>query len=177
MSEPGAGTDVLGMSTVATPSADGSYYTLNGTKMWITNGTIDGTDTGDVFLVYAKTDLNAKNGALTSFLVEKGMEGFKLGQKIMDKCGMRASNTAELVFEDVKIPKENVVGEVGGATLCMMRNLEIERITLAAMSLGIARRSIEVMSKYAQERKAFGRPIGDFGQVIAAMAFRLDLLC
>jgi isovaleryl-CoA dehydrogenase len=170
MSEPGAGTDVLGMSTFAQPSADGNHYTLNGTKMWITNGTIDGTETGDIFLVYAKTNLKAKNGALTSFLVEKGTPGFTVGQKIRDKLGMRASSTAELVFEDVKIPKENIVGEVGGATLCMMRNLEIERITLAAMSLGIARRSIEVMSKYAQERKAFGKSIGEFGQIQKAIA-------
>ncbi len=165
MSEPGAGTDVLGMSTTATPSADKSYYTLNGSKMWITNGTIDGTSTGDVFLVYAKTGAEARTG-LTSFVVEKGMPGFSLGQKIEDKCGMRASMTAELVFEDVKVPAENIVGKLGEATLCMMRNLEIERITLAAMSLGIARRCIEVMSRYAQERKAFGRPIGDFGQVV-----------
>jgi isovaleryl-CoA dehydrogenase len=165
MSEPSVGTDVLGLSSFAKPSADGSYYTLNGTKMWITNGTITGKDTGDFFLVYAKTDAKAKNGALTSFIVEKGMPGFELGQKITDKCGMRASNTAELVFADVKIPKENIVGEVGGAMLCMMRNLEIERIVLAAMSLGIARRSIEVMSRYSQERKAFGKPIGDYGQV------------
>jgi isovaleryl-CoA dehydrogenase len=170
MSEPGAGTDVLGMSAFAKPSKDGSSYTLNGTKMWITNGTIDGTQTGDVFLVYAKTDLKAKNGALTSFLVEKGMPGFSVGQKIKDKLGMRASATAELVFQDVVVPKENIVGEVGGATLCMMRNLEIERITLAAMSLGIARRSIEVMSKYSQERKAFGKPIGDYGQIQKAIA-------
>lgn len=165
MSEPGVGTDVLGMSTMASKSSDGSYYTLNGAKMWITNGTVDGKDTGDVFLVYAKTDLNKKNGGLTSFLVEKGMSGFSLGQKIEDKCGMRASMTAELVFSDVKVPTENIVGEVGGATLCMMRNLEIERITLAAMSLGIARRSIEVMSNYSQERKAFGKSLADFGQV------------
>jgi isovaleryl-CoA dehydrogenase len=165
MSEPSVGTDVLGLSSFAQPSKDGSFYTLNGTKMWITNGTINGKDTGDVFLVYAKTNLKAKNGGLTSFLVEKGMPGFTLGQKITDKLGMRASNTAELVFADVKVPKENIVGEIGGATLCMMRNLEIERITLAAMSLGIARRSIEVMSKYSQERKAFGKPIGEYGQV------------
>ena len=165
MSEPSVGTDVLGMSTTAIPTADGNHYIMNGAKMWITNGTINGKDTGDVFLVYAKTDLKAKNGGLTSFIVEKGMPGFTLGQKIEDKCGMRASMTAELVFSDVKIPKENVVGTVGGATLCMMRNLEIERITLAAMSLGIARRSIEVMSRYSQERKAFGKPIGDYGQV------------
>ncbi len=141
-------------------------YTINGSKMWITNGTIDGTDTGDVFLVYARTaPVGTKSGTLTSFLVEKGTPGFTLGQKINDKCGMRASNTAELVFADVVVPKENIIGTLGGATMCMMRNLEIERLTLAAMSLGIARRSIEVMSNYAMERKAFGKAIGEFGQV------------
>ncbi len=98
------------------------------------------------------------------------MPGFKLGQKIEDKCGMRASMTAELVFDEVKVPTENIVGTVGGATLCMMRNLEIERITLAAMALGIARRSIEVMSNYSKERKAFGKPIGDYGQIQKAIA-------
>lgn len=165
MSEPSAGTDVLGMKSFAKPSADGSYFTLNGTKMWITNGTIDGTDTGDAFLLYAKTNTTSKDGGLTSFIVEKGMPGFTLGQKITDKCGMRASMTAELVFSDVKIPKANVVGEIGGATLCMMRNLELERLAAAGGSLGMARRSIEVMSKYSQERKAFGKPIGDYGQV------------
>jgi isovaleryl-CoA dehydrogenase len=165
MTEPSAGTDVLALKTFAQPSGDGKYYTLNGTKMFITNGTINGKDTGDCFIVYAKTDLKAKNGGLTSFLVEKGMQGFTLGQKITDKLGMRASNTAELVFTDVKIPKENIVGDIGGATLCMMRNLEIERIAVAGMALGMARRSIEIMSKYSQERKAFGKPIGEFGQV------------
>ena len=109
MSEPSVGTDVLGMSTTAQESADGSYFTINGSKMWITNGTIDGTDTGDVFLVYAKTNLHDSSQVLprgynlTSFIVEKGMPGFTLGQKIEDKCGMRASMTAELVFSDVKV--------------------------------------------------------------------------
>lgn len=171
MSEPGVGTDVLGMTTTATKSSDGSKYVLNGTKMWITNGTIDGKTTGDTFLVYARTgDASDRGGSLTSFIVEKGMKGFSLGQKIEDKCGMRASMTAELVFDNVEVPITNVVGEVGGATLCMMRNLEIERITLAAMSLGIARRSIEVMSNYAKERKAFGKAIGDFGQIQKAIS-------
>ena len=164
MSEPGVGTDVMGMSTSAVLSDDGKHYIINGAKMWITNGTVNGTDTGDVFLVYARTSNDPRKG-LTSFLVEKGMKGFTLGQKIEDKCGMRASMTAELVFDNVSVPIENIVGELGGATLCMMRNLEIERITLAAMSLGIARRSIEVMSNYSQQRKAFGKPIGDYGQV------------
>ena len=164
MSEPGVGTDVMGMSTSAVLSDDGKHYIINGAKMWITNGTVNGTDTGDVFLVYARTSNDPRKG-LTSFLVEKGMKGFTLGQKIEDKCGMRASMTAELVFDNVSVPIENIVGELGGATLCMMRNLEIERITLAAMSLGIARRSIEVMSNYSQQRKAFGKHIGDYGQV------------
>jgi isovaleryl-CoA dehydrogenase len=170
MSEADAGTDVMGMKSFAQPSSDGSHFTLNGTKMWISNGTIDGTDTGDVFLVYAKTDLKSKSGGLTSFIVEKGMPGFRLGRKITGKLGMRASNTAELIFEDVKIPAENVVGGVGGAAICMMRNLELERIGLAAMSLGIARRCIEVMSKYSQERKAFGKSIGEYGQIQKAIA-------
>lgn len=99
----GVGTDVMGMTTTAQLSADGSHYVLNGAKMWITNGTIDGTDTGDVFLVYAKTGKGRAAKDVTSFLVEKGMPGFSLGQKINDKCGMRASNTAELVFDDVKV--------------------------------------------------------------------------
>jgi isovaleryl-CoA dehydrogenase len=170
MSEPSVGTDVLGMNTNAKLSADGTHYVLNGTKMWITNGTITGKETGDLFLVYAKTDASKKNGGLTSFIVEKGMAGFALGQKIEDKCGMRASMTAELVFNDVKVPTENIVGNEGEATLCMMRNLEIERVTLAAMALGIARRSIEIMSKYSQERKAFGKPIADYGQIQKAIA-------
>jgi isovaleryl-CoA dehydrogenase len=104
MSEPGAGTDVLSMATNAKISDDGSYYTLNGSKMWITNGSIDGKDTGDTFLVYAKTDssLSQNNGKISCFIVEKGMKGFYLGQKISDKLGMRASMTAEIVFDNVK---------------------------------------------------------------------------
>jgi len=104
------------------------------------------------------------------FLVEKGMPGFELGQQIKDKCGMRASPTAELSFAGVNVPSANLVGEVGGAALCMMRNLEIERVTLAAMSLGIARRCIEVMNRYGNERKAFGSPIGDYGQYQKAVS-------
>ena len=170
MSEPAAGTDVMGMATTAVPNADGTEYTINGAKMWITNGTISGQDTGDAFLVYAKTGPGRGKNDITSFLIEKGMPGFSLGQKIEDKCGMRASHTAELVFQDVKVPATNIVGELGGATLCMHRNLEIERLVLAAMSLGIARRSIEVMSAYAQERKAFGKSIGEYGQIQKAIS-------
>ena len=127
MSEPGAGTDVLGMSTTA--KRDGDDYILNGQKMWITNGCIDDETLGDVFLVYART--GAARTDLSLFLVERGMPGFKLGQRIKDKLGMRASPTAELVFEDVRVPAKNLVGEEGQATLHMMRNLEIERLALA----------------------------------------------
>merc|ERR1719414_988012 len=93
------------------------------------------------------------------------MDGFSLGQQIHDKCGMRASMTAELVFDGVRVPAANLVGEINGAALCMMRNLEIERVALAAMSLGIARRCVEKMNRYSGERQAFGSHLNAFGQV------------
>lgn len=161
MSEPSVGTDVLGMKTTAVK--DGDEYVLNGAKMWITNGTVDGVETGDAYLVYARTGKGSRDVSL--FLVEKGMKGFSLGQKIEDKCGMRASMTAELVFQDCRVPASNLVGEEGKATLCMMRNLEIERVALAAMSLGIARRCVEEMNRYAKERHAFGAQLNSFGQI------------
>ena len=166
MSEPDAGTDVLGLSTSAVQRDDGAWI-LNGRKMWITNGCIDDDGTpADVVWVYARTGTDAKGRAqLSTFLVESGMPGYSVGQKIIDKTGMRASNTAELVFEDCIIPPENLVGEVGDSMLHMMGNLEIERLTLAAMSLGIARRSLDEMNKYATDREAFGRQIRDFGQI------------
>ncbi|MCB9612631.1 MAG: acyl-CoA dehydrogenase family protein [Sandaracinus sp.] len=162
MSEPDAGTDVLGLRTTA--KCDGDFYVLNGAKMWITNGAISKTELGDAFLVYARME-GAARSELTSFLVQKGTPGFSLGQKIEDKLGMRASPTAELVFEDARVPAENRIGEEGTAMLHMMRNLELERVTLAAMSLGIARRSVEVMNAYAKERKSFGEPLNRFGQI------------
>jgi isovaleryl-CoA dehydrogenase len=166
MSEASAGTDVLGMKTKAVLLREdtGSCWTLNGQKMWITNGTLDGGQSaGDLFLVYAKTGPNRSD--VTSFVVEKEMAGFSVGQQIHDKLGMRASPTAELIFENVELPQENVIGDVNQATLCMMRNLEIERLGLAAMGLGIARRSINVMKDYANDRKAFGKSLWDFGQI------------
>lgn len=168
MSESNAGTDVLSMSTTAKYDGGNNTFIMNGSKMWITNGTINGTDTGDIFMVYGKTGESRND--ITQFVVEKGTPGFSLGQKIQDKLGMRASMTAELVFHDVVIPCENVVGEVNGATLCMMRNLEMERIALAAMSLGIARRCIDEMVMYSQTRKAFGKELHQFGQIQSYMA-------
>eukprot|EP01138_Halocafeteria_seosinensis_P012943 gb/GECG01013221.1/.p1 GENE.gb/GECG01013221.1/~~gb/GECG01013221.1/.p1 ORF type:complete len:249 (+),score=35.32 gb/GECG01013221.1/:1-747(+) len=134
-------------------------------KMWITNGSVNDTDLGDVFLVYARTAEGSGAGKHSLFLVEKGMNGFSLGQRIKSKCGMRASSTAELVFDDVKVPPSNMIGEEGDAVSHMMRNLEIERLGLAAMSLGIARRSIEVMKSYANERQSFGKKLSSFGQI------------
>ena len=166
MSEPDAGTDVLGLSTTAVQNEDGNWI-LNGRKMWITNGCIDEEGTpADVVWVYAKTGTNEKGRAeISTFLVEKGMQGYSVGQKIIDKTGMRASNTAELVFEDCLVPASNLVGEVGDSMIHMMRNLEIERVALATMSLGIARRCLFEMNRYATEREAFGRQIRDFGQM------------
>ena len=167
MSEPSYGTDVLGLQTTAKKDDNGDYI-LNGQKMWITNSYVMNdqgeAELGDVYLIYARTGGPGAKG-LSLFLVEKGMEGFSFGQAIRDKSGMRASNTGESVMEDVHVPKENLVGEENGATVCMMRNLEIERVVLGAMATGIARRSIDVMGKYSQERVAFGQPIAEFGQI------------
>ncbi len=159
MTEPGAGTDVLGMRTRAV--ARGGGYVLDGVKTYITNGGVDERTLGDVFIVYANTG----DRSISAFLVEKGMQGFRLGQKWVDKLGMRSSFTAELIFESVEVPSRNLMGELGEGTLHMMRNLEIERLALAAQGLGIAQRALRVMVDYANERKAFGRPIVEFGQV------------
>jgi len=156
MSEPGAGTDVLGMTTSAVRKGD--YYVLNGTKQWITNGIV-----GDVFLVYAKTGPNARD--VSAFIVEASSPGFSFGRKAR-KMGMRASTTSPLSFEDVQVPVENLVHDEGGAMTCMMRNLEIERVTLAAQACGIASRCLDEMTRYAaSERKAFGEYLVEFGQM------------
>ena len=162
MSEPGAGTDVLGLSTTA--RREGDEYVLNGAKMWITNGAVADGELGDVFLVYARM-AGAGRKDLSQFIVEKGTPGFSLGQRLKEKCGMRASGTAELVFDDCRVPAANLVGAEGNATLHMMQNLELERLTLAGMSLGIARRSVEIMNAYASERQSFGEPLRAFGQI------------
>ncbi len=152
MTEPGAGTDVLAMRTTATRDGDG--YVLNGTKTFITNGC-----EGHVFLVYAKLD-----GRITAFIVDRDCPGFSTSPHI-DKLGMRGSTMSELIFEDCRIPGSNLLGEEGDGLTHMMRNLEIERLTLAAMSVGIADRCVEIMTRYAQERQAFGSPINRFGQI------------
>ena len=152
MTEPGVGTDVLGMRTTARPERGG--FVLKGHKALITNA-VD----ADVFLVYAKVD-----GNITTFVLERGMQGLSACNKT-PKMGMRASTLGEIVMDDVFVPAENVLGTVGAGVKNMMRNLEIERITLAAMSLGIADRCMEIMVRYASERTSFGKSIAEHGQI------------
>jgi isovaleryl-CoA dehydrogenase len=159
MTEPEVGTDVLAMRTRA--RRDGDAYVIDGTKMFITNGGIDENTLGDAFVVYAATG----EKEISSFVVERGMDGFRLGQKCKDKLGMRASYTSELVFDSVRVPVSNRLGDEGAGKLAMMRNLEVERLTLAAMSVGIAKRSLDVMIAHANERKTFGVPIREHGQI------------
>lgn len=164
MSEPHVGTDVLGMKTTAKKNADG--YLIEGRKMWITNGVVDEDGTpADCALIYAKTGEKNGRAQISTFLVEKEHSGYSVGQKIQDKTGMRGSNTAELVFADCQVPVNALLGEEGDSMLHMMKNLELERLTLAAMSLGIARRSLQIMNRYAREREAFGKPLAKFGQI------------
>ena len=165
MSEPGSGTDVLGMATTA--SLNGDNFIINGSKMWITNGALDSKGTTcDILLLYAKTGEGSKGKAkISTYVVEAGTPGFTVGQKISEKLGMRASATAELCFDNCKIPAGNMLGREGMSLSHMMRNLEIERLGLAALGVGIAKRSLDIMLKYANERKAFGQNIANFGQI------------
>ena len=152
MTEPGYGTDVLGLTTTAV--RDGDDYVLNGTKTYITNG-----PEGFVFLIYAKLE-----GRITSFLVDRDCPGFSSSEH-MPKMGMRASSMSELIMDECRVPRANLLGQEGGGMVHMMRNLEIERLTLAAMSLGIADRCMDIMVKHAAERVAFGQSINRFGQI------------
>jgi len=152
MTEPAVGTDVLAMQSTATKKSD--RYVLNGRKIFITNGL-----EADIHVIYAKLD-----GRITTFCVESSFPGFSTSDKI-DKLGMRASTMCELILEDVEVPTENLLGTEGGGITNMMRNLEVERLGISAMSLGIANRCLEVMTRYALERSSFGKPIIDYGQI------------
>lgn len=152
MTEPSAGTDVLGMGTIAT--RDGADYVLNGRKTFITNGL-----EASIYVIYAKLE-----GRITAFVVERSFSGFSTGPKI-SKMGMRASTMCELILDDCRVPARNLLGAEGGGVTNMMRNLEIERLALAAMSLGIADRCLEEMVRYSTERMAFGEPLHRFGQI------------
>ena len=154
MSEPSSGSDVVSMQLHAEKRND--RYVLNGNKMWITNGPDAST-----LVVYAKTDPKAGSRGITAFLIEKQMSGFSTAQKL-DKLGMRGSNTCELVFEDVDVPFENVLGEEGKGVNVLMSGLDFERVVLAAGPLGIMAAAMDVVVPYVHERKQFGQPIGTF---------------
>lgn len=158
MSEPEYGSDAVGIQTKARREGDG--YVLNGTKMWITNAQY-----ADVAYVYTRTGEDRKN--LSTFIVEKGTPGFSVGKPI-HKMGMRSSPTGELVFDNAKVAASQLVGKEGDSIYHMMKNLDIERITIAGISLGIAQACVDQCVKYAQERKQFGKAIGNF-QLIQKM--------
>ena len=162
MSEPGAGSDVVGMKLRADKKND--RYVLNGSKMWITNG-----PDADTLVVYAKTDMAAHSKGITAFLIEKEMKGFKVAQKL-DKLGMRGSNTGELVFEDVEVPFENVLGEEGRGVAVLMSGLDYERVVLSGGPLGLMAACLDVAVPYVHERKQFGEPIGNFQLVQGKLA-------
>jgi isovaleryl-CoA dehydrogenase len=155
MTEPGIGSDAAGMTTKMVRRGD--EYVLDGRKMFITNG-----PNGDVFLVYARTP--GMERKLSMFVVEKGFPGFERGRKLR-KMGMRSSPTGELVLEGCRVPAANLVGKEGGALVPMMQNLDIERVCLAAISLGIAKACLDHALRYARERQQFGRPIIQFQAV------------
>ncbi|MBB3764112.1 isovaleryl-CoA dehydrogenase [Sphingomicrobium lutaoense] len=160
MSEAGAGSDVVGMKLKA-EKVDGGYR-LNGTKFWITNATH-----ADTLVVYAKTGDGSRG--ITTFLVEKGDEGFSIGQKI-DKVGMRGSPTAELVFDDCFLPEDRVMGPLNGGVAVLMSGLDYERTVLSGIQLGIMQACLDVVLPYVRERKQFGQPIGSFQLIQAKIA-------
>ncbi len=160
MTEPGAGSDALGLQTRAVKKSD--KYILNGSKIYITNGTI-----ADTLVVYARTGTAKKE--ISTFIVEKGFKGFRVGRKL-HKMGMRASPTAELAFEDCEVPAENLIGQENESVSHMMRNLNIERITISGISVGIAKACLAYSTKYASERSQFGKPIGQFQMVQERLA-------
>ena len=154
MSEPNAGSDVVSMGLKAV--RDGDHYVLNGSKMWITNG-----PEASVFVIYAKTDPSAGSGGITAFIVERGTEGFHLGEKL-DKLGMRGSNTCALFFEGARVPAANILGKENEGVRVLMSGLDYERTVLAAGPVGLMQNCLDVVEPYIHERKQFGRSIGEF---------------
>ena len=162
MSEAGAGSDVVSMSLRAEKRND--RFILNGSKYWITNG-----PDADTLIVYAKTDPDAGSRGLTAFLIEKEMAGFSTSAHF-DKLGMRGSNTGELIFEDVEVPYENILGEEGKGVNVLMSGLDYERVVLSGIGIGIIHACLDVVMPYMHERKQFGKPIGEFQLMQAKIA-------
>jgi len=168
LTEPGAGSDALGsMSTTA--RRDGDHYLLNGTKIYITNGPV-----ADVLLVYAKTDRDKGAHGVSAFIVEKGFEGFRVAQKL-EKMGYRGSQTAELVFEDCRVPAQNLVGGENRGVAIVMSGLDLERAMIAPICLGVAERALELAIDYAKTRRQFDKPIGSF-QMVQSMLAKMYVL-
>lgn len=154
MSEHSAGSDVVSMKLSA--RRDGDSYILNGSKMWITNG-----PDAHVYVIYAKTDASAAQHGITAFLVERDTPGFTRSPKL-DKLGMRGSNTCELVFEDCRVPAENILGAENGGVKVLMSGLDYERVVLSGGPLGIMQACLDVVLPYVHDRKQFGEAIGQF---------------
>ncbi|WP_234266428.1 isovaleryl-CoA dehydrogenase [Hydrogenophaga sp. NFH-34] len=154
MSEPGAGSDVISMKLKAEDK--GGYYLLNGSKMWITNG-----PDADTLVVYAKSEPEMGARGVTAFLIEKGMKGFSIAQKL-DKLGMRGSHTGELVFQDVEVPAENILGGLNMGAKVLMSGLDYERAVLTGGPLGIMQAVMDNVIPYIHDRKQFGQSIGEF---------------
>lgn len=163
LTEPGAGSDALG-SMRTTARRDGDHYILNGTKIYITNGPV-----ADVLLVYAKTDKEKGAHGISAFIVEKDFPGFEVAQKLV-KMGYRGSQTAELVFNECRVPAENLVGEENRGVAIVMSGLDLERSMISPICLGIAERALELSVDYAKTRKQFGKPIGSFQMVQSMLA-------
>ncbi len=164
MSEAGAGSDVVGSMSCRAELRAGAWV-ANGSKMWITNG-----PEADLAVVYMRTaGKEAGSRCMTAFIVEKGMPGFSSAQKL-DKFGMRGSNTSELVFENCKIPAENVLGEVNNGVKVLMTGLNMERLVLSGGPLGLMQAAIDLVLPYLRERKQFDKPIGEFGIMQAKLA-------
>lgn len=162
MSEVQAGSDVMSMQLRA--ELKGDHYVLNGTKMWITNG-----PDADVLVVYARTNPHGGSRGISAFIIEKTFPGFHTAQKL-DKLGMRGSNTCELVFENCRVPVENLLGRENGGAKVLMRGLNYERVVLAAGPVGIMRACMEMVLPYMHQRKQFGKPIGEFEMMQAKLA-------
>ena len=162
LTEPGAGSDAVGIQTTA--NREGDHFLINGSKMFITNAPV-----ADVALIYAKTDMEKKARGITAFIVEKGTPGFSVAPK-MEKMGHRCSPTSELIFNDCRVPAENVVRGVDGGIHVMMTGLDIERVVVAGLALGIGETALELGLKYAKTRHQFDQPIGNFQMVKAKLA-------
>ncbi|MGI6853974.1 acyl-CoA dehydrogenase family protein [Mesorhizobium sp. 1B3] len=163
LTEPGAGSDAMG-SMRTTARREGDHYVLNGSKIYITNGPV-----ADVLLVYAKTDREKGAHGISAFIVEKGMPGFKVAQKL-NKMGYRGSQTGELLFEDCRVPAQNLVGGENRGVAVVMSGLDLERAMISPLCLGIAERALELSVDYAKTRKQFGKPIGSFQMVQSMLA-------